>query len=441
MMNDSDETTVNETSVTSNFSSHVPPLILFRGIHPMPGVYFDQTPFIINTLMDKSNMTQSVWLPMSSSISSSLTVNMPPTATNATMKPVLGEVTALNASSLSNLTISTASPANATSSMTSIQTQSTTTVLPDTENLKTTTTEASLLTIESDKNITEMKSLFMKALLTSVSNIKKNDSSSVNSNVKKRNPFIQHFLEASASEDIMNLTSKECQEQLERTDSCIRTVLLFDESKKNNFSFPRTFDELDTVYCKNLNETLKCLGGYAKCLSRIPRIIYNLVYLHIKKTLQHDICRQELFRENILFHGRCFKSKQDMQMIRRILDQGTVTSLYVLKNVATTRIIPWGCCAFMTVFEDGKKSVDDFCKDRTGNETGDFFMNFMKSAATDLLEIGCRKYSSTQVCNQNLPEAMTVFQELLSGDIPHQKYSPIIPLVEIARRLADHFET
>lgn len=80
--------------------------------------------------------------------------------------------------------------------------------------------------------------------------------------------------------------------------------------------------------------------------------------------------------------------------------------------------------------------MDELCWNRTGNQTGEFVMNFMKSAASDLLDIGCRRFSSMDQCNHNLPEAMRVFQDLASSEVTMQKYSPIIPLVEISRRMA-----
>jgi hypothetical protein len=88
------------------------------------------------------------------------------------------------------------------------------------------------------------------------------------------------------------------------------------------------------------------------------------------------------------------------------------------------------------MFHEGKKIVDQLCWNRTGNQTGEFVMNFMKAAASDLLDIGCRRYSSMDHCNQNLPEAMRIYQDLTASEVAVQKYSPIIPLVEISRRMA-----
>ena len=138
------------------------------------------------------------------------------------------------------------------------------------------------------------------------------------------------------SEHGLNASSGECQKQLDQTDSCFRTVMLVDEK----FMVPKTFAELDATYCKNVNVTLKCLGGYGKCLNKIPRILYNFLYLQVKKIIT-DICRKEMFREDILYHGRCFQPG-DLKMIRGIVDSGTLTTLYVLKHVSTVNIIPWG---------------------------------------------------------------------------------------------------
>lgn len=88
------------------------------------------------------------------------------------------------------------------------------------------------------------------------------------------------------------------------------------------------------------------------------------------------------------------------------------------------------------MFDEGRRQLDTLCSNRTGNQTGEFVMNFMKNAASDLLDIGCRRYNTIDLCTKNLPQAMMVFTELHAGHVPPQKYSPIIPLVEISRRMA-----
>lgn len=271
-----------------------------------------------------------------------------------------------------------------------------------------------------------------------------------------RNPELAKFVEESSSRNDLIIrsttTSSECQAQLERTDECIRSVLMV---KSENVSLPRTFEEIDQLYCRNLNETFKCLSGYSKCLSRVPRIIYSWVYLHIKRTIQHDVCHHEHTREDILYHGMCFRMDtsgngthnhhhhhhtHNTSMIRDILDKGTVMSMYVLERVPLKDLIPWGCCGFYTMFDVGKQLVDHYCHDKTGNETGNFVMHFMKSAANELLDFACRpKYDSVENCEKNSPSAMKILRQLTSGEVPRQKYSPIIPLIKIAERLAgDH---
>lgn len=234
-----------------------------------------------------------------------------------------------------------------------------------------------------------------------------------------------------SSEQILNSSSIECEKQLDQTDYCMRTVLLVNTQSKS----PTTLSELDDIYCKNLTGILKCLGGYARCLHRVPRIIYNFVYLHIKKTLD-QVCRNNNFRADIIYHSRCFSTEKELNVVKRIVDQGTLTALYVLKYIPTNNIIGWGCCGYQKMFTDGVKQINDICIQKTGNLTGDFAMGFLKSAASDLIDIGCFKYSSIDLCNQNLPEAMITFNQLTSGNVPEQKYSPVIPLIEIARRLS-----
>lgn len=439
------ETTVNSTSnvteppPTKTTSTYLPPLSIFP-VKPM--VYFDQSPFI--TADNNSNTSV---IPMTSSVVSSFTLHLPSSSSNATMMPVMNVMHVVSLVTPSSTTTTTPRP--------TVETTTSTTPIPPKNNisitrnidenpLKVSMTTLINQTIESTTLVPQV------SLSTTPANEMPNPNVSLNFAATnksieatrqplKRTALIENFLDSSASDVLLNSSSPECKEQLEKTDDCMKRIFMFEEDARN-FTFPRTFEQLDSIYCKNLNETLKCVGGYAKCLSRIPRIIYHLVYYHIKQTIQHNICKEDKFREDMLVHGRCFQIKSDMRVIRNILDEGTLASLYILKHVSSKEIVPWGCCAFMKVFEDGKSKVDNLCRDRTGNETGQFFMDFMKSAATDVLELGCRKYSSTQACDKNLPEAMGVFNQLISGHIPAQKYTPILPLIEIARRLAERID-
>ena len=245
---------------------------------------------------------------------------------------------------------------------------------------------------------------------------------------------LSKFVNSTFADHGLNASSAECQTQLDQTDGCFRTVMLIDEK----YGVPKTFAEIDSTFCKNNTSMLKCLGGYAKCLKRIPRILYNFLYLQVKKLIT-DVCRQESFREDILYHGTCFKPG-DIRVVSKTVDQGTIFVLYVLKHVPIRNVIPWGCCGFYKTYEDGVHRLNQLCSSRTGNATGEFVMDFMKSAASDLLDIGCRRYSSVESCRKNLPEAMKVFDDLSAADIPPQKYSPIIPLVEITRRMSAEYD-
>lgn len=91
------------------------------------------------------------------------------------------------------------------------------------------------------------------------------------------------------------------------------------------------------------------------------------------------------------------------------------------------------------MFEDGKRAIDHLCTRRTGPGTGKWIMDLVMKSAADLLEIGCLRYSSVSSCRIHLPAAIHTFEALTAGDIPDQKFSPVIPLIEISRKLAGEF--
>ena len=283
--------------------------------------------------------------------------------------------------------------------------------------------------------------------------------------------------------ETLNASSPECQRQLDKTDACFRTVMFMDA----NLTVPRTFAEIDAQFCykggvggsnssrisssgssksSGSNGLVKCLGGYARCLTKIPRILYHFIYLQVKKLLT-DACRDDGFREDILFHGRCFQSPRDLEVVRSIVDRGSLVTMYVLRRVPTQEIIPWGkltvaeisllvklihpslfpspspsvctgCCGFQKTLAEGIRQLDKLCWQRTGNQTGAFVMGFLRSAAADLLDIGCRRFNSEHLCSANLPEAMATFDALAppEQEVPRQRYSPILPLIEISRRMS-----
>ena len=254
-----------------------------------------------------------------------------------------------------------------------------------------------------------------------------------------------------SSGEFLNETTPECKKQLRQTDTCLKKVLLI----SSDVEVPRTEGQLNETYCNNLNTTLKCLGGYSKCLTRVPRIMYNFVYLSLKRQLleicssnavrsrEFDLTKKiriyfSLFTELIL-HANCFQNETDKKVLRDVSSRGTLTAVFVLQNVPPSHVIQWGCCGFFKMFEDGKRSIDNLCTKRTGSNTGKWIMDLVMKSAADLLEIGCLRYSSVKSCRQNLPGAIETFEALTGGDIPDQKYSPVIPLIEISRKLAGGF--
>lgn len=121
---------------------------------------------------------------------------------------------------------------------------------------------------------------------------------------------------------------------------------------------------------------------------------------------------------------------QYMDMITTYLD-------YIASNVTTDEILPYGCCAYFSVFEDAVKDLHRLCDPITGPETAEWTMNLVRTITYDMIDLGCGKYSSTQACLTHQPQAMRVFTDMSTprSKIKPQPYTPIVPALAIIKRL------
>lgn len=128
---------------------------------------------------------------------------------------------------------------------------------------------------------------------------------------------------------------------------------------------------------------------------------------------------------------------EQLTLIHRYVDIITNYIEYIADNVTTEEIIPYGCCAFFKVFEEAKRELHTYCDKLTGPDTVDYVLGLIKTMTSDMIELGCGKYSSVVNCNLHLPAAMKIYVELVTPmeKVPRRTYSPVVPSVRILKRL------
>ena len=68
--------------------------------------------------------------------------------------------------------------------------------------------------------------------------------------------------------------------------------------------------------------------------------------------------------------------------------------------------------------------------------TGDFVVGILKSAVSDILDLGCAKHHSLQVCQKAMPTQIDVVKMLLVKGLTEKFFvTPITPLLQIASNL------
>ncbi|KAI1306058.1 hypothetical protein HDE_01243 [Halotydeus destructor] len=234
--------------------------------------------------------------------------------------------------------------------------------------------------------------------------------------------LLRNFFQCSAA-------SLNCDVLLRETDKCVLDIFVVGQGAAK---IPRTDGELD-VYCdKFQRHTVPCIKRYASsCLTPFPRQLFTVGYgLGVKQLKK--FCNTENGRKEWLNHTPCFKNEQ-LQLVQRYMDTVTVFVEHVEAKVDSHQMIPWICCAYFTIYEQAKEQLYNLCPQP---KTVDFFLNIVKSVATDLVDIGCGQYSTPTSCRKHLPEAMAVFDKLSDPTkLRSPGYSPVIPLVSIMKKL------
>ena len=253
-----------------------------------------------------------------------------------------------------------------------------------------------------------------------------------------------------------------CDEQLIYVDSCIKRIVLIGDHEA---VIPKTVQELEENHCNRIHGELVCVRDYGKsCLKLFPRTIFTLVRKNVERVYK-NFCHTQEGKEAAIKHFSCFKP-QNLPVLHSVIDRITMTLEYIQFNVTNDNdILPYMCCAFYTFYRQTRVIVDNMCMNTTGPETSTFIINIIKAIVTDALDLGCGRFGSYKKCQENLPQGVQVFNDIFSlnhtghaidnnqhhshddkqkGPIDvvvssQAKYSPVIPMIAISKRLDSGF--
>lgn len=134
-------------------------------------------------------------------------------------------------------------------------------------------------------------------------------------------------------------------------------------------------------------------------------------------------------------HLQCFDS-DNVEILHNIVDKLTVTFDYVAKEVELNQTLPWTCCGFFKLLEEGKRQLDDLCVKRTGPATSKFIMSILSSIASEATDLTCGRYSSVKLCRQRLPSSIGKFEQI-TKKFDKPGFTPLVPLLGIADKISN----
>ena len=227
-----------------------------------------------------------------------------------------------------------------------------------------------------------------------------------------------------------NSLSEECLSKLVKSDECMAEALFLNT---DTYDIPRNQQQMDT-FCHKIKATVDCVHDYRSCLKLFPKTFFGIIMRDVRKTAKR-ICSSQDEKSLAVEHLRCFDSKEKLNLFRSVVSGWTNVLNYV-NTIPPNNIIPNLCCAYHFLHQHGIATINDTCLNITGPMTGDFVVGILKSAVSDILDLGCAKHHSLQVCQKAMPTQIDVVKMLLVKGLTEKFFvTPITPLLQIASNL------
>lgn len=135
---------------------------------------------------------------------------------------------------------------------------------------------------------------------------------------------------------------------------------------------------------------------------------------------------------------QCFDDHR-LRELHKILNHLINVLDYVRNDVSDDQQIGGLCCSYRHLVDYGKKAVDKLCPDHPS--TGQFVADLVDGLINEASDLVCGQHSSIELCNSKLPLEMSMIRNITSRPSKATGTSPLIPMIEIAKKLSSVFTT
>jgi len=190
-----------------------------------------------------------------------------------------------------------------------------------------------------------------------------------------------------------------------------------------------------TEYCGQFMIRYKEIFEYRKCLKSFVRTIFTFIMGNVKN-MYKKFCFDEKEMQIAFDHLKCMdnETKPEVMEASDMLYKG-MTYISTLQNV--DEIFPATCCGLNLMLDMLHDMLVRLCPGKSRPDTPEFTLSFLKTILSDMFEMMCGKYPTTQSCNEQHPKMMDDLNlEIRNASTVYDSF--MLPLRDILLKLDEN---
>jgi len=190
-----------------------------------------------------------------------------------------------------------------------------------------------------------------------------------------------------------------------------------------------------TEYCGHFMERYKEIFEYRKCLKSFVRTIFTIIMGNVKN-MYKKFCLDEKEMEIAFDHLKCMdnETKPEVMEASDMLYKG-VTYISTLENL--DEIFPATCCGLNLMLDEIRDILARLCPGKSRPDTPQFAISFLRTILSDMFEMLCGKYPTTQSCNEQNPKMMSdLNREIRNASTVYDSF--VLPLRDVLLKLDEN---
>lgn len=228
------------------------------------------------------------------------------------------------------------------------------------------------------------------------------------------------------------IQSPECDAKLNSLNFTMnKIIILFD---RNVTEIP-SIDWFKTEYCGHFMERYKELFEYRKCLKSFVRTIYTIIMGNVKG-MYKKFCLNDNEVQIAFDHLKCMdnETKPEVMEASDMLYKG-VSYISTLQNV--DEIFPATCCGLNRMLDIVRETLVRLCPGKSRPDTPEYTLSFIKAIMSDMFDMLCGKYPTTESCNEQHPAMMSdLNRELTNVSTVYDSF--MLPLRDVLLKLDEN---